>query len=73
MDAYYERGLKLWDEAAGRLLVTEAGGALADLDGEPHGVVAAATPELSEELMPCRGLGPGAYGSSEAGPPRWGI
>lgn len=52
VDAYYERGLQLWDEAAGRLLVTEAGGAVADLDGEPHGVVAAATPELLEELLP---------------------
>ncbi len=52
VDAYYERGLQRWDEAAGRLLVTEAGGALADLDGEPHGVVAAATPELLEELLP---------------------
>ena len=55
VDAYYERGLQLWDEAAGRLLVTEAGGALADLDGEPHGVVAAASPELLEELLPLVG------------------
>jgi myo-inositol-1(or 4)-monophosphatase len=46
VDAFYERGLKQWDEAAGRLLVKEAGGVVADLDGEPHGVVAAATPEL---------------------------
>ena len=52
VDAYYERGLKLWDEAAGLLLVREAGGVTADLDGEPHGVVAAATPELLEELRP---------------------
>ena len=37
MDAYYERGLKRWDEAAGLLLVREAGGVTADLDGEPHG------------------------------------
>jgi myo-inositol-1(or 4)-monophosphatase len=52
VDAYYERGLKRWDEAAGLLLVREAGGVTADLEGEPHGVVAAATPELLEELMP---------------------
>ena len=26
VDAFYERGLKRWDEAAGRLLVQEAGG-----------------------------------------------
>jgi myo-inositol-1(or 4)-monophosphatase len=52
VDAYYERGLKRWDEAAGLLLVREAGGVTADLEGEPHGVVAAATPELLDELMP---------------------
>ena len=52
VDAYYERGLKRWDEAAGLLLVREAGGVTADLEGEPHGVVAAATLELLEELMP---------------------
>lgn len=52
VDAFYERGLKPWDEAAGRLLVHEAGGVTADLEGEPHGVVAAATPELLAELVP---------------------
>jgi myo-inositol-1(or 4)-monophosphatase len=52
VDAYYERGLKRWDEAAGLLLVREAGGVTAELHGEPHGVVAAATPELLEELRP---------------------
>lgn len=31
VDAYYETGLALWDVAAGRLLVTEAGGTVADL------------------------------------------
>jgi myo-inositol-1(or 4)-monophosphatase len=51
VDAYYERGLKRWDEAAGLLLVAEAGGTLADLDGEPHGVIAAATPQLFDELL----------------------
>jgi myo-inositol-1(or 4)-monophosphatase len=51
VDAFYERGLKRWDEAAGRLLVREAGGVVADLEGEPHGVVAAATPTLHEELL----------------------
>jgi myo-inositol-1(or 4)-monophosphatase len=52
VDAFYERGLQRWDEAAGRLLVHEAGGITADLEGEPHGVVAAGTPELLEELKP---------------------
>ena len=51
VDAYYERGVKPWDEAAGRLLVMEAGGTLADLEGEPHGVIAAATPQLFDELV----------------------
>jgi myo-inositol-1(or 4)-monophosphatase len=52
VDAFYERGLQPWDEAAGRLLVHEAGGVTADLGGEPHGVAAAGTPELLEELLP---------------------
>jgi myo-inositol-1(or 4)-monophosphatase len=52
VDAFYERGLKPWDEAAGRLLVHEAAGVTADLEGEPSGVVAAATPELLDELLP---------------------
>jgi myo-inositol-1(or 4)-monophosphatase len=50
VDAFYERGLHSWDEAAGRLLVQEAGGVTQDLDGEPRGVVAAATPTLLQEL-----------------------
>ncbi|MFN2615998.1 MAG: inositol monophosphatase [Thermoleophilaceae bacterium] len=41
LDGYYERGLKPWDWAAGRLLVEEAGGASAELPGEPPGLVAA--------------------------------
>ena len=44
-DAFYERHLKRWDEAAGILLVREAGGVLAEMDGEPHGLVAAGTEE----------------------------
>jgi myo-inositol-1(or 4)-monophosphatase len=52
VDAFYERGLKRWDEAAGRLLVQEAGGEVADLDGEPPGVVAAATRDLLFDLDP---------------------
>ena len=50
VDAFYERGLKRWDEAAGRLLVTESGGLVEDLTGEPRGVLAAATPTLLDEL-----------------------
>jgi myo-inositol-1(or 4)-monophosphatase len=32
-DAYWERGLQIWDIAAGVLLVREAGGVVSDLDG----------------------------------------
>jgi myo-inositol-1(or 4)-monophosphatase len=41
LDGYWERGLRAWDWAAGRLLVEEAGGAVAELSGEPCGLVAA--------------------------------
>jgi myo-inositol-1(or 4)-monophosphatase len=51
VDAYYERDLKPWDWAAGRLLVVEAGGALRDLEGEPPALAAAATPVLLEALV----------------------
>jgi myo-inositol-1(or 4)-monophosphatase len=49
LDGYYERGLKAWDWAAGRLLVAEAGGAVVELAGEPAGLVAAA-PGLIRDL-----------------------
>jgi myo-inositol-1(or 4)-monophosphatase len=52
VDAFYERGLMRWDRAAGELLIEEAGGAVAALDGHPPGVIAAATPELLDELRP---------------------
>lgn len=50
VDAFYERGLNRWDEAAGRLIVEEAGGVVKDLEGEPAGVVAAGSPELLADL-----------------------
>ena len=50
LDAFYERGLKRWDEAAGMLLVREAGGVVDELPGDPPVRVAAATPELLEQL-----------------------
>jgi myo-inositol-1(or 4)-monophosphatase len=49
-DGYYERGLKAWDWAAARLIVTEAGGATAELPGEPIGL-AAASPGLLPQLL----------------------
>jgi myo-inositol-1(or 4)-monophosphatase len=41
LDGYWERGLSAWDWAAGRLLVEEAGGAVAELPGDPFGLAAA--------------------------------
>lgn len=49
LDGYYERGLMPWDWAAGRLLVTEAGGAVEELPGEPMGLVAGG-PRLLPQL-----------------------
>jgi myo-inositol-1(or 4)-monophosphatase len=40
VDAYYERGLNHWDWAAASLVVSEAGGELHPLEGEPTGLVA---------------------------------
>ncbi|MDT3446486.1 MULTISPECIES: inositol monophosphatase family protein [unclassified Pseudofrankia] len=37
LDAYYERGLKPWDHAAGGLIATEAGAIAGGLDGAPGG------------------------------------
>jgi myo-inositol-1(or 4)-monophosphatase len=50
LDAYYERGLQAWDWAAARIIVEEAGGAVADLEPEPHGL-AAAHPDLLPQLL----------------------
>jgi myo-inositol-1(or 4)-monophosphatase len=50
LDGYWERGGKIWDWAAGRLIVAEAGGACAFLDGEPEGLVAA-DPALLPEIL----------------------
>jgi myo-inositol-1(or 4)-monophosphatase len=49
LDGFYERGVKPWDWAAGRLLVDEAGGATMDIPGEPYGLLAA-SPGLAEPL-----------------------
>lgn len=35
-DAFWELGLSVWDMAAGTLLIREAGGLVADLDGSEH-------------------------------------
>jgi myo-inositol-1(or 4)-monophosphatase len=51
VDAFYARGLTRGHAAAARLLVKEAGGVVSDLEGEPPGVVAAATEELRVDLL----------------------
>lgn len=52
VDAYYERGLRYWDHAAGGLIAQEAGARVADLAGGPvgAGVAVAAAPDLHAEL-----------------------
>jgi myo-inositol-1(or 4)-monophosphatase len=48
VDAYSEKGLHLWDQAAGGLVATEAGLRVAGLAGAPPGpdLVIAAPPAL---------------------------
>ena len=55
LDAFWEMGLSRWDMAAGALLIQEAGGMVADLQGGAdfldRGEVAAATPKVLPELL----------------------
>jgi myo-inositol-1(or 4)-monophosphatase len=39
LDFFWEFGLKPWDMAAGNLLVSEAGGRISDMRGDPHSVI----------------------------------
>jgi myo-inositol-1(or 4)-monophosphatase len=54
-DGFFEFGLKPWDTAAGALLITEAGGLVASLDGttytsaSPH--IVAASPQVAPALF----------------------
>lgn len=50
VDGYYERGLEPWDWAAGRLVASEAGGTVIELEGEPFGLLAA-SPAIVEGLL----------------------
>lgn len=52
VDAYYEKGLNLWDHAAGGLIATEAGLRVGGLAGRPPGpdLVIAAPPALFDQL-----------------------
>ena len=55
-DGFWELGLKPWDIAAGALLITEAGGLVADFNGGnaflEKGNVVAANPKLLKLLLP---------------------
>ena len=57
-DGFWEIGLSPWDTAAGTLLITEAGGRIGTLTGEPYtqgGHVVAGTPKVYESLLECLG------------------
>ncbi len=55
-DAYFDRGLKAWDVAAGSLLITEAGGLVGDFNGNANyldaGQVLAGNPKMFSALIP---------------------
>jgi len=54
-DGFWEIGLNPWDIAAGSLLITEAGGLIGDLAGEPNyldsGEVVAANPRVFAQML----------------------
>jgi myo-inositol-1(or 4)-monophosphatase len=52
VDAYFEKGLNLWDHAAGGLIATEAGLTVSGLSGAPPGLdlVLAAPPGIYPAL-----------------------
>ena len=55
LDAFWEIGLKIWDVAAGALLVKEAGGMVCDLDTSENylktGNIIAANPKILKLLL----------------------
>ena len=55
LDGFWEFGLAPWDIAAGSLLITEAGGLVGDLTGEPgylkSGDVVAGTPKVFAQIL----------------------
>ena len=56
IDGFFEKNLKIWDIAAGALLVTEAGGIVGEFSGESDylnkGDVIAAGPKVFGALVP---------------------
>jgi myo-inositol-1(or 4)-monophosphatase len=54
VDGFWELGLKPWDTAAGVLLITEAGGHVSRIGGEPYqlgGDICAGTPKVHAALL----------------------
>jgi len=55
LDGFWEFGLSPWDMAAGALLISEAGGLVGDLTGEPNymasGNIVGATPKVFSQLL----------------------
>ena len=51
LDGYYERGINPWDWAAGALIVREAGGTVARLEGGRPGLAAASSAGLADQLV----------------------
>ena len=53
-DGFWERGLKMWDIAAGLLFVQEAGGRVSSLGDEANpilsGDIVVGNPEIAEQL-----------------------
>jgi myo-inositol-1(or 4)-monophosphatase len=64
LDAFIERGVQEWDWMAGRLIVTEAGGAIRILGATPTrpAGIAVARPELLESVLGLFGEPPGSDG-----------
>jgi len=56
VDGYFEKGLKIWDIAAGSLLVTEAGGIVGEFNGDSaylnKGDIIAAGPKVFAQIIP---------------------
>ncbi len=64
-DGYFELGLKVWDIAAGALLVTEAGGVVSDWDGAQRhletGDIVAGSPRVHAALLRATATHSGAH------------
>ncbi|MGY6500235.1 MAG: inositol monophosphatase family protein [Acidimicrobiales bacterium] len=69
VDAYFERGLQVWDMAAGAVIATEAGAVVTDLDGGPPSQqwCVAAPPGLHGPLLDILARADAAVGEESGG------